>query len=425
MFATSHRDPTGEARKGENHLSFLRASVATLLFIIAAACSGSGDTNPETAHIQILDEIPAHIQEVENLTIYPGDSEPPYSIELVMELTYGERGEPFLTTIQNSVIDDQGRVIILNTDASYTHDIFVYNSDASFHKQLGGRGKGPGEYGFVLGVQSTAGNVYVRDITNQRLNIYNTTDYSFEKSMPIEQLAIRSQEDVQGLELGLIKTRRDGNHLVGFYEQISDDGWPSQTYLLMDDDGNRLDYESSEFRSSFKAAALRGGSWPMPFMGTSIMRISEIGELYTVWNQDFLIKKYDINGAYQSAIYYSVAGSPFDLNYHAPTPFFDESDVLKALNAHDVELPKANPVIASIMIDDEYRIWVAVPAGEERDHYEWWILDESGKLIAKLHRPIEKTIFDIKDGYLYAKEIDEETEVEYVVKYRMEFEEAK
>jgi len=40
-------------------------------------------------YIQILDEIPQHIQEVENLTVYPGDAEPLYSIELIPEQDFG------------------------------------------------------------------------------------------------------------------------------------------------------------------------------------------------------------------------------------------------------------------------------------------------------------------------------------------------
>jgi len=75
-------------------------------------------------------------------------------------------------------------------------------------------------------------------------------------------------------------------------------------------------------------------------------------------------------------------------------------------------------------IDDENRVWAAVPMDQQREILEWWILDESGELLAKLQRPLLKTIFDIKNGYLYGKEVDEETGAEYVVKYRMEFREA-
>lgn len=55
-----------------------------------------------------------------------------------------------------------------------------------------------------------------------------------------------------------------------------------------------------------------------------------------------------------------------------------------------------------------------------QDMYEWWILAPSGELLAKMQRPREQTILDIKNGYFYAKEIDERTDEEFVVKYRIE-----
>jgi hypothetical protein len=73
-----------------------------------------------------------------------------------------------------------------------------------------------------------------------------------------------------------------------------------------------------------------------------------------------------------------------------------------------------------LMTDDENRIWAAVPMYGEQEMNEWWILDESGELLAKLQRPRNLWIFDIKGGYLYAKEIDEDTGAEFVVKYRIE-----
>ena len=82
----------------------------------------------QSDHIFILDEIPQHIREVDNLTIFPGDFEPRYSIELIPEQAYGETGEPYLTTLYDTVVDDQGRVIILNanTNTDHEHSIYVY-----------------------------------------------------------------------------------------------------------------------------------------------------------------------------------------------------------------------------------------------------------------------------------------------------------
>ncbi|TYP95565.1 6-bladed beta-propeller protein [Fodinibius salinus] len=383
------------------------------------------EQSEETAQIRILDEVPQDIKETENLTVFSGDTEPANSIELIPEQTFGKSGEPYLTQVQNCVVDDKDRVIILNSGSNYAQQVYVYNEDGTFHTAIGRSGNGPGEYGYVLGMRAQPGKILIRDVRNKRFNIYNSTDYSLERTMLIERLEIRDHKAVEGLEFGMMNPRNDGNYLVSFYQQVSETGWPVAKYLLMDSDGAALDYNILEFRRSFKAQGKTESMSapmslkPMPFMGSTVTGISDEGELYSVWNHDFLIKKYDAKGNYQSAIYYPVKGSPFDLSSHTPTPFYDQSDVMKAIDIHDEELPEANPIIDRLMVDDENRIWVAVPTGGQSDSYEWWILEESGKLLAKLTLPGEQEIYDIKNGYLYSKKTKEETGIEYVVKYRI------
>jgi len=74
-------------------------------------------------------------------------------------------------------------------------------------------------------------------------------------------------------------------------------------------------------------------------------------------------------------------------------------------------------------VDDENRIWVAVPMGVKSEDYEWWVLKESGELLAKLQLPKAQPIFEVKNGYLYSKMVDETTGSEYAVKYRIELKE--
>jgi len=408
----------------------MRLSLTILLCLFLVHCSNQSQPD-QTDHIQILDDIPEHIQEIENLTIFPGDSEPMYSVELIPVQSYGEAGEPYLTTLYDAVVDDQGRVIILNanTNTNHEHSIYVYNENGTFHAQLGRHGKGPGEYGFVIDLQFKAGKVFARDMTNERINIYNTERYDFDRTMMIEQLPIREHEAVQDLELGLIMANNDGNYLVSFSQRVSDTGWPIHKYLRMDTDGNALDYQPLEFISSFRAqgeveASVPMSFMPMPFIGSTISGYSDEGELYSAWNHDFLIRKYDSRGIYQSAIYYPLKGSPFDLSVHTSTLFYNANAVMRATGMYDEELPETNPVLSALMVDDENRIWAAVPMYGDRTIYEWWILAPSGELLGTLQRPRDLKIFDIKDGYLYSKEIDEETDAEFVVKYRIEMKES-
>ncbi|HET8864787.1 MAG TPA: 6-bladed beta-propeller [Gracilimonas sp.] len=368
---------------------------------------------------RVLDEIPQHIQEVENLTIFPGDSEPLYSIALIPAQSFGETGEPYLTRILGCVVDDHGGVIIHSADANYEQILHVYNAYGTYHAQLGRQGRGPGEYGNIVGIQAKAGKVFVLDYTSQRLNEYSTKDYSFMRSILLE-----NWKSGDGLRFGYIEARNDGNYLLVFSENRSKPGRLESKYQVMDHAGNKVSAEPLVFPYGFRIKVGQSirPTMPITFLGTTLTALSHEDALYAVWTNDFLIKKYDAKGEYQSAIYYPIQGSPFDLNEYSKTQLFSPKvgDIEKAFATMDEELPENFPVVDKLMVDDKNRIWVAVPAGAEREYYEWWILNETGELLAKLVLPKDQRIYDIKNGHLYSKETDEETGAEFVIKYRVE-----
>jgi hypothetical protein len=399
----------------------------TILFlIISALCiivQCSKVPEPEQPdHTYILNEVPPHINEVENLTIFPGDTEPLYSIELIPAQTFGKAGEPFVAQVLGCVEDDKGRVILWNADSNYQQILYVYNADGTYHSQLGRQGKGPGEYGHIVGLQAKAGKVFVLDYTGQRLNEYSTKDYSFLNSILFE-----SWKSDDGLSFGYVEPRKDGNYLLSFSDDSSRLGRQKYKYQVMDHKGNKTHFAALILPAGFRIKAgqsnnpLPTPTMPLTFLGKTITALSNDDGLYTVWTRDFLIKKYNSNGVYQSAIYYPIGGSTFDLNNYTKSQLFSPKarDIKKAFADLDKELPETFPVVGKLLVDDENRIWVAVPAGAQREYYEWWILKESGELLAKLMLPRDQPIYDIKNGHLYSKQTDEKTGSEYVVKYQI------
>lgn len=403
---------------------FQKLALGILFSFLVIQCSDESKNydSSKSQQFRILDEIPQHIQELENVTMFEGDSEPRYSIELIQEQVFGGTGEPILRSIIRSTVDDQGKVIILESDFTRTLPYFtklhVYNADGTYRTQIGGPGEGPGEYGLLFIVEVKAGKVFLIDFTHERLNVYSAEDFSFERSTQIEQWDILEYEFVQGLGFPEIKTRNDGNHLALFYDEENQ----STKFLLMDTDGNMLDFVPLTFptrKTTNKLAGLK--VWP--YMGRTITALSNEDALYSIWTQDFLIKKYDANGVYQSAIYYPIKGALFSPDEFAKTLKFKTRGIMEVFKVNNVEVPESFTIAEDIRVDDENRIWVAVPVGEERESYEWWILEESGQLLAKLLLPLDQKIFDIKNGYLYSKRKNEETDTESVIKYRIELSE--
>lgn len=400
------------------------------LFVVGLFLFVQCSKQDDLRHIQILDEIPEHILDVENLTIFPGDSEPEYSVELVPVQTFGADGEPYLTRIVNGVVDEDGRLIILDVNfgqGTFPPDnrIIVYRPDGTFLTQIGRMGQGPGEFGIAGIPKVKAGKVFVTDISNKRLNIYNAGDYSFEKTVLFEQWSVRGHESVGDLELSRSPVfRHDGNLLARFIDRVPDNDRPKVfKFLLVNTDGDVLNPEPLVFPSGF---TIRPQTIPpspsitLPFMGGTFTALSPDDALYSAWSQDFLIKKYDSDGGYQSAIYYPVSGSPFNLSDHTESSRYNLSDIRKAFDNSAEELPESNIILVAMKVDDERRIWAGIQADPKQEFFEWWILDPSGKLLAKLPHPKNRLVIDIKNGHLYTREIDENTDAEIVVKYRIE-----
>lgn len=83
-----------------------------------------------------------HIQELDNLTVYPADSEPVYTLELVPEQSFGGSGKPYWIVITGCVVDDNDRVIIRGQDKDMRTELHDFNPDGTYRSQIGRFGKG-------------------------------------------------------------------------------------------------------------------------------------------------------------------------------------------------------------------------------------------------------------------------------------------
>ncbi|MEX0660936.1 MAG: hypothetical protein WEA58_06410 [Balneolaceae bacterium] len=98
----------------------------------------------------------------------------------------------------------------------------------------------------------------------------------------------------------------------------------------------------------------------------------------SAWTQDFLIKKYNTDGVFQSAFYYPITGVPFDLNDYTEKYRYNVRDIKNAFSNNDNEIPKTVPIVDDMIVDDKNRIWVSIPMDPQREMLEWWILNETG-----------------------------------------------
>ncbi len=365
-------------------------------------------------------EIPKNIREIENINVFPVDAEPSHSIKLIPIHKYGDTEEPYIGFVLRAIEDINGKLIIWTVNSSnYKQSVYIFHSDGTFYKNLGRNGRGPGEYLHISRIHAKNDKIYVQDGTNKWLNEYSTTDYSFVKTIRFETW--KSSRD---LNFAFVEPRMDGNFFTAFMDFGPRFGRTNVEYQIMDSTGNTLNDEPIILPDAFKIDAETSFQPKMPlgFMGGSITSLTTEDEIYYINTHDFLIKKFDQKGEYQSSIYYPIERLPLDLDGYVKKQLFshDSRDIKKAFASMNLELPKEFSGVERMVVDDENRIWVALLNGSNSEYYQWWILKKTGELLAKLKLPREQQIYDIKNGYLYSKKKNEETDDEYVVKYKIE-----
>lgn len=147
--------------------------------------------------------------------------------------------------------------------------------------------------------------------------------------------------------------------------------------------------------------------FPFPFERSSLLAVADDGTFYAANTEEFLIRKYDADGAYVSSVYIPVEQQPFD-------PEVIRESRLDDLSSTD--MPDDWPALHRMIVDDQNRLWVSTITDSDST-FQWWVLDEEGKLVSKFSWPgkranrsrgSEMRIRKVRGDYLYAYEPDEE-----------------
>ena len=168
--------------------------------------------------------------------------------------------------------------------------------------------------------------------------------------------------------------------------------------------------EQFQFQGPYSRVAPNPQLFTQPIVATS-----DNGDIYVAMSDHLLIRKYSLDGDYQSAFYH-----PFEhLKMNRDDAINAQVTELLADIVSQNDLLEAWPAMDRMLVDDEGRIWISTIVGI-LDVYEWWILEESGELITKFDWPRDELIVIIKNGKMYTRETDEESGLVQVVRYGIE-----
>jgi hypothetical protein len=381
-----------------------------------------------------MKEIPLEFQGMENITVLPKDTKSKKTISFQKKTVYGESTDLLIGQLGDIAVDMYGNVFVTDTKKQVIHT-FSPNGDI-IHK-FGGAGNGPGEFSSIKSIEIKDHLIFVHDFHQNRLTAFNLCTLDVEFTLWIGKNKHRYKElrgsyplvsEVYAFnrERFLVKYLSNQNYKPSeIWDLVKIEG-----HIYMADQNGELLSKVVNFSNSTRTMIPYNGvpifELPLtPFYGIPFTVISSEGYIYHMQPNKLLIKVFKHDGTYQHAFTHPIqkvlltkesaveVGIP-ELETNNPDRITDAIDL--------IELPEYWPVITDMKIDDENRLWIATTV-ENFDVYEWWVLENTGELITKFEWPRDEPIEVIKNGYMYTRDTDEQTGLQQVVRYRIEFDE--
>lgn len=400
---------------GFNRISHqLIRGLAILLVVITTACSGADDDT----------WVPEHILEMENVRIYDhADIEAADTLTLVREQVFMDTDENPISSFGAVLSDSFGRVLIGDRSQFAIH---VFDRDGDYIGRFGREGSGPGEFRWVGGMDLHNNRLYIHDVNGRRINIFNLGSDAY--ALPVFESAVMIGSDNWEnfpepgfVNPGFHSVRSDGSILLAsrtspvLYREYPDSIGVNRYYFWNSNSNQQPEaiFEISEPKHIVT-------DWfiiPPPFATRGLMAKSGNDRIFSANTRDFLIKTYEADGGYKSAFYYPLQKRELT-----------RSDAVKSVEQHGEELqdavrsmpiPDTWPALRQIFADNSGRLWVLVYP-ENDGINEWYVMEESGKLLARFELPDATSIARVNNEFLYTRETDEETGLQQVVRYRIE-----
>jgi len=362
-------------------------------------------------------ELPQEVANLENVAVFPADSEPEMELTLTRETTYGDTDELFLGGFLMAEVDDNGRIFLADMQETQIH---LYNPDGSYNRQIGREGEGPGEYRQIGTMRTDEQYLHLMDRRLNRITRYDleTFEVAGETSLSVEQTEGENYRYPQNYYL----TGRDEYLMIvgsAFSAGVTDDSGRSIGGKKLGWTGDSLSTESLfSFDASEALVHREGGS--MMVMSVPYKRSSEISVtddlLIHGWNEHFLFKMYDIEGEYQRAIYYPYQNMALERD--EILKMYEDRDEQWFSMVRNDEMPDVWPSWKTFTIDDEGRIWVERFV-DDHEQTVLHLMSNTGELLGTTPWNSDKSIQDIKDGYLYSHE-ESDMGLREIVKYAIE-----
>lgn len=387
--------------------------ITILLLIILAGCSGFAEDS----------NVPKYVLEMENVTLFSEeDIAAADTMRFENEQVFGDTDMEPIASFGSIVTDRFGRVFIGDSQQRTIH---IFKPDGRYLGRIGRDGDGPGEFRWVSYLNIHDQQLYAYDPNGRKINLFDIGGYSDTLPEFISDIRIGSDSWESFTEPNFVNPSfhsllSNGDIILSsrtsplLYRQTPDSIGVTRYYRW-----NRNDQDQPEAIFQTQQAKHIVTEWfiiPPPFESKEIMTISEDNQIFSAGTEEFLIRRHAPEGDYHSAFYYPSKKDP--LTREEAVRSVDQHEQLTDA-VQSLELPDSWPVLRQMFTDDENRLWVSANT-ENTDVYKWWVLQESGELIAKFEWPRDESIAAVKNGKVYTRQTDAETGKQQVVRYGIE-----
>lgn len=361
--------------------------------------------------------LPEFFGENTNIQVFSESFEPQLAVSFHKSSVIHDSKVAFFNNTPKIGVDSNERLYIEGIKK-----IHVFDKEGSLIDTIGREGKGPGEFQVIHNFKLRNDKLYVYDANLSRVSIFDTDSFELvhEIDMPV----------INGLRgLGEFDILNDEYLVVGMPENRRSDGSAITErfmhYFLVDRRGraNESPIQISKITNNFKLTNERGITLPpVPFDRTTLFSLSASGKMYFVWTDKVAIKIFDSVGEFLNGIFHPFQNVAIEKDSEFPG-FFRVMDIISdSRRILGDKLPKTHPAISQFFVDDSDLIWISTIV-VDLDVYEWWVLDETGELITTFEWTRDEPIEVVKNGKMYTRQTDEETGLQQVVRYRIEWEE--
>lgn len=373
-----------------------------------------------------MPEVPEYIMELENLTVYQADSKISTKLSFKQDAIYGDTEDVFIGNIRDIAVDDLGRVFIADPTIMVVH---AFEPHGQYIGQLGREGRGPGEFNNILSLHVHRDRLYAYDPSQYRVHIFTVHDLAGEKTVNLAENR-GSFSSLAGTMPWIqeVHVRNDSTYIAKFlFEEKSQALQNWENFEVMGlfyqlNNSGRITGELFQFTSETRTRfPIRNVAFDMPFepfFGKTLMGVTSDNYIYLAIPDYFMIKQLSPKGVYQQSFIYPIS----KLHLSKESAIEAEIADLYVDAMQDLDLPEFWPVLTDLKIDNQDRLWVATTV-EDMSVLEWWVLENTGNPITRFEWPRSKPIQVIKNDYIYTLETDEETDLQQVVRYRIEINE--